>query len=66
MVPILTLIKLNTPLSLQRPFVGRIRSSCCKPMMKPSYVVLILTILNIKRTFFQAHQFDLDLSPEHQ
>ena len=52
MVPILTLIKLNTPVSWQRPFVGRVISSCCKPMVEPPYVVFILTILNINRTFF--------------
>ena len=52
MVPILTLIKLNTPVSWQRPFVGRVISSCCKPMVEPPYVVFILKILNINRTFF--------------
>ena len=49
MVTILTLIK---PVSWQRPFVGRVISSCCKPMVEPPYVVFILTILNINRTFF--------------
>ena len=52
MVPILTLIKLNTPVSWQRPFVGRVISSCCKPMVEPPYVVFILTILNKNKTFF--------------